>query len=402
MQAETNPRRVDPRGSRERVERGIWKRDGKWIVGFTDADGSWRTKTVSARNLTEARAAREELRVDIRAGVAPTPTKARLTDVAEDFFSMYTGLVRAGEKSPRTLENYKQRYRTHLERQLGRLQVQALRPEHVSRWLADRRAAGLSSWTIKSAYTLLSAILDHAVTRGLIAETPLKRISKTERPQARNKSEPRRLSDVECSKLIEHALPSTRPLIATAVFTGLRQSELLGLVWDDVDFDGGQIRVRAQLSRAKRNQPARRIPLKTDAGRRDVEVMPELLALLKKRKAEAFAHGRARADSFVFGTGEGGPLYCRNVARDFSTAADRAGLNRDGVSALSLHDLRHTFVCRLIAAGLDVVEVQRQAGHKNPAITLRLYAGEFERAKRRDSLRQKIAASGLGAVLGGA
>jgi integrase len=401
MHGESNGRRVDPRGSRERVERGIWKRDGKWIVGFTDADGSWRTKTVAARNLTEARAAREKLRVDIRAGVAPAPTKATLADVAEDFFVMYTGLVRAGEKSPRTLDNYKQRYRTHVECRLGRIPVQALRSEHISRWLADRRAAGLSSWTIKSVYTLLSAILDHALMRGLIAETPLKRISKTERPQARNKTEARRLCDDECARLIEHALPSTRALIATAVFTGLRQSELLGLVWDDVDFDGGRIHVRAQLSRAKRGQPARRVPLKTDAGRRDVEAMPELLALLRNHKADAFARGHARSDSFVFATADGRPLRHRNVSRDFSTAAGRAGLDREGVPGLSLHDLRHTFVCRLIAAGLDVVEVQRQVGHKNPAITLRIYAGEFERAKRRDSLRQKIAASGFGAVLGG-
>jgi integrase len=401
MQIESNGRRLDPRGSREKIERGIWKRDGKWIVGFTDADGSWRTKTVSARNLTEARAAREKLRVDIRAGVAPAPTTATLADVAQDFFAMYDGLVRAGEKSPRTLENYRQRYRTHVEVPLGRIHVQALRPEHISRWLADRRAAGLSSWTIKSIYTLLSAILDHALTRGLVAETPLKRISKTERPQARNKTEARRLSDEECARLIEHALPGTRALIATAVFTGLRQSELLGLVWDDVDFEGGRIHVRAQLSRAKRGQPARRVPLKTDAGRRDVEAMPELLALLRKHKAEAFAHGRARPNSSVFATADGGPLRHRNVSRDFSTAADRAGLNREAITAVSLHDLRHTFVCRLIAAGLDVVEAQRQAGHNNPAITLRLYAGEFERAKRRDSLRAKIAASGLGAVLGG-
>jgi integrase len=394
--------RVDRRGSRERVERGIWKRDGKWIVGFIDADGSWRTKTVAARNISEARAAREKLRVDIRAGFAAAPTKATLAEVAEDFFAMYDGLVRAGEKSPRTLENYRQRYRTHVERSLGRIQVQALRPEHVSRWLADRRAAGLSSWTIKSIYTLVGAILDHALTRGLIAETPLKRISKTERPQARNKSEARRLSDEECSNLIKHALPGTRALISTAVFTGLRQSELLGLVWDDVDFDRHQIRVRAQLSRGKRGQPPRRVPLKTDSGRRDVEALPELLALLRKHKAEAFERGHARSDSFVFATGDGRPLRHRNVSRDFSTAAGRAGLDRVGAPGVSLHDLRHTFVCRLIAAGLDVVEVQRQAGHKNPAITLRIYAGEFERAKRRDSLRQKIAASGLGAVLGGA
>jgi integrase len=179
----------------------------------------------------------------------------------------------------------------------------------------------------------------------------------------------------------------------------MRQSELLGLVWQDVDSEESVIRVRFQLERKKRGVPARRLPLKTESARRDVEAMTELLALLKKHKAEAFACGHARPESFVFATVEGGPLYYRNVSRDFSTAADRAGLNREGLPALSLHDLRHTFVSRLIAAGLDVVEIQRQAGHSNPAITYRLYAGEFERAKRRDSLREKIAASGIGAVL---
>ena len=54
---------------------------------------------------------------------------------------------------------------------------------------------------------------------------------------------------------------------------------------------------------------------------------------------------------------------------------------------------------RLIAAGLDVVQVQAQLGHANPAITLRLYGGEFQVAQRRDALRDKIAGSGLGAVL---
>jgi integrase len=95
----------------------------------------------------------------------------------------------------------------------------------------------------------------------------------------------------------------------------------------------------------------------------------------------------------------------RNVSRDFTTAGDRAGLNpKEGEEGqgVSLHDLRHTAACRLIAASLDVVQVQTQLGHANPAITLRLYGGEFQVAQRRDALRDKIAGSGLGAVLGGA
>jgi hypothetical protein len=88
---------------------------------------------VAARNITEARAEREKLRVDIRAGVVPSPTKATLAEVASDYFEMYRGLVRAGERAARTLEGYEQKYRTHIERPLGRIPVQSLRAEHVSR-----------------------------------------------------------------------------------------------------------------------------------------------------------------------------------------------------------------------------------------------------------------------------
>lgn len=196
--------------------------------------------------------------------------------------------------------------------------------------------------------------------------------------------------------LVEHALPSTQALIATAVF-GLRQSELLGLVWDDVDFGEHVIHVRYQLGR----KPRVRLPLKTNAGRRDVRAAPELIALLRRHK---LASRFSQPDDFVFSTSNGLPLAQRNTARDFATAGDRAGLNpKDGEEgqAVSLHDLRHTHGSRLIALGFDVVTVQRQLGHASPAITLRLYAHEFEQVNGRDTFREKMAGSGLGAVLGG-
>jgi len=268
--------------------------------------------------------------------------------------------------------------------------------EHVSRWLSEIRSRGSSSWTVKGAYTLLGSILEHAQTRNLIVESPLRRISKTERPQARNKTDARRLTDEECAALIEHALPSSRELVALIVFTGLRQSEALGLTWQDVNVEKGVIGVRFQLERKKNGEASRRIQLKTKGARRNVEALPELVALLKRHKAKAFTHGHARPEDFVFTTAGGLPLMHRNVSRDFATAGDRAGLNpKEGEEgqAVSLHDLRHTAISRWIAAGLDVVEVQRQAGHANPAITLRLYAGAFEEADvgRRDTRREKLA-----------
>jgi integrase len=404
MQAQASPPRRDSR-QWEKVSPGLWSQSGSDNYrSVVYENGRERKVYFRARNRTEAKQKHEDRRVNVRKGQEPDKSTATVADVATDFLAMIEGLVQAGEMSPRTHANYSQRWRTHLEPTFGRVRVQSLRPEQVSRWLSEIRGRGSSSWTVRGAYTFLGQVLEHAQTRNLIVETPLRRISKTERPQARNKTDARRLTDKECSALIEHALPSSRALVAMIVFTGLRQGEALGLTWQDVDFDQGIISVRFQLARKTKGAATRRLPLKTKAGRRDVEALPELIALLKKHKAEAFARGNARPEDFLFCTEEGRPLMHRNVSRDFATAGDRAGLNpKEGEEAerVSLHDLRHTAACRLIACGLDVVTVQRQLGHASPAITLRLYGGEFETAKRRDTIRGQIAASGLGAVLNG-
>ena len=126
MQDQSLKPNPEPR-RRVKVDRGIWLRDGRYIVGYTDTAGTWRTKTVQAKTLTEARRRREELNVRVRAGHEPVPSKVKLTTVAEDFFETFESLVFAGEKSQRTLDLYRQRWRTHLKQPLGHLNVQQIR-----------------------------------------------------------------------------------------------------------------------------------------------------------------------------------------------------------------------------------------------------------------------------------
>jgi site-specific recombinase XerD len=94
--------------------------------------------------------------------------------------------------------------------------------------------------------------------------------------------------------------------------------------------------------------------------------------------------------NYVFCTAEGRPLAQRNVARDLSTAAERAGLNPGGAEALSTHDLRHTAVSRWIAAELDPVTVASMAGDTLETI-LKVYAHEFDKAKNREANRATLA-----------
>lgn len=118
----------------------------------------------------------------------------------------------------------------------------------------------------------------------------------------------------------------TAPLIATALYTGVRQSELLGLIWDDIDIRGGSIHVRAQLSRTRTSMPCRRVPLKTRSARRQIPLSPQLAALLQGHCETS----RFKAlGNWVFATRNDTPLNQRNVQRSaLSRAAHAAGLNK--------------------------------------------------------------------------
>jgi integrase len=324
MQTKPNhgPHRTDrARGGRKRVAPGVFIRSDRYLIGFTDASGIDRIKTLGwiksdARpdgyTLTQAKAERERLRVDVRAGSSVTPTRATFSEVADDFLELFESLVTAGERSEQTLDLYRSRIERYLRPRLGRLPIQQVRAQHIASLLAELRASGKAAWTVKGVYTLIGGVFNHALARGLVSESPLKRLSRAERPRVRNASKPRVLTHHELSRLLAHTSDTYRPIVATALFSGMRLSELLGLRWLDIDFDAGLIRVRHQLSKATSARPARLLPLKTDAAARDVVMSPQLADLLRAHKADRFRRGFARPEDPVFTTQSGTPFYGRN------------------------------------------------------------------------------------------
>ena len=202
----------------------------------------------------------------------------------------------------------------------------------------------------------------------------------------------------EIRRLLAACLPRYRPLLATALYSGLRISELLGLVWDDVDLGTGTIHVRAQLSRARRGAPARRVAPKTPAAIRDVPLVPQLAAVLRAhRDGCAFAAG----GDWVFATGRGTPHGLRNVERRaLQRAAKRAGLEGGGWPPLRCHDLRHTFASHLILdLRLDPAQVSRILGHARATITLDVYTHLFEEARHAEEIRAQMAQSAFAQLL---
>jgi integrase len=355
--------------------------------------GADRSKSFTASGWQEAERVHRERLGQSEQNELPENSKLTLDELAHRRWELLEGLVASGERAETTLESDKLLYAKHIQPTLGRMRVEKIQSAHVSRLLSGLRRSGLAAGSITRIYSVLRSILNlERSTAGILAG-----LAKAERPSAPIPQTPSRcLTDQQVSDLLHFSLPSTKILNAIFAYTGVRQAEGLGFVWGDFDLTNGTVHVQAQLSRKKRGEEARRLPLKSARRRlgardREIDLHPDLVTILKRHKAEQFEKGLAGSGDYVTCTAEGKPLYYRNALRDLGTAADRAGLNDGDEPELSTHDLRHTAISRWIAAGLDEATVARMAGDTVEVIHS-TYLHEFERARRADEIRSKLVA----------
>lgn len=143
--------------------------------------------------------------------------------------------------------------------------------------------------------------------------------------------------------------PVMADMMITAVYTGMRVSEIAGLLVGEVDLDAGIIRVRKQLGKPT---PRERIPLKTRNSRRDIPIPPELRPTLENRL------GGKDPGAYVFTAKQGAPFGTSRVAVKVKRAAASAGASR-----VHFHALRHYYASTLITAGVPVQDVAAVMGH---------------------------------------
>jgi integrase len=298
------------------------------------------------------------------------------------------GRGQKGEWSASSRERYERIVRLYIESSpdpsqppIGSLRLCYLSADRVVEWSqANERV--LAPTTAVIALMTLNQVCRFALRRGWLADNPVARLEPSEKPRWT----PGRVGILEgenLARLLDHA-GSYRSLFMFLACTGLRIGVALGLVWADVDFEAGVLRVHRQLNRHRVH--AR---LKTEAAEREVVLAPALVVrqLRERRLASPFKG----AEDFVFANTLGRGLDYRHVGEGFRAAVKRAGLGASG--RLSLHSLRHGFASLLIAEGLDVVFVSRQLGHSNPAVTLSTYAHVFASREHAQAARDALQAS---------
>src|SRR6266545_2800475 len=384
------------RSRRVRVERGIYRQENGRYAVCVMVERRPRFRSIDAGSLSEVRVQRELLQGLACVGELPVSPRLTFAEVAARWLTEFEARVAAGERRDRTLDLYRSQLHRHLLPRLGRRRLTLITADDVVALVRELQADGLSPWTIKRILGALSCVFTFALRRGYVATHPFHRLERDERPHPL-RSDQRVLTQTELARLFAACPRRYRPLLVTGAYTGMRLSEVLGLSWDDVDFNAGVIHVRHQLARGRRGVPPHRIPPKTCASVREIPLLPQLAAVLRQHKRDS--HYTSSSD-YVFATSRGSAFLHHNVSkRVLRRAAVDAGLDRSG-RRVRFHDLRHTFASHLIIdIRLDVAQVSGMLGHARTSMTLDTYTHLFEEARHGADVRAELAKSDFANLL---
>jgi integrase len=314
-----------------------------------------------------------ELLAEIHSGAYREPKPILFSEFAEKWLRDYARVT----VKPSTLETYRILIAHRLNPAFGRRPLTQISTELVQEMIAAlQRDRGLSEKTALNTLVLLKTILKYAVRWGYLKQNPAQEV---ERPRV----EPREmdfLTPDEIRRLLESADEPYRTLFFTAIMTGMRRGEILGLQWGDIDFTQGRIYVRRSLywrtrQDAKSGEPCWMfVTPKSRLSRRTIVLSPRFKEALELHRLTC----PVGSCDLVFSTRNGTPLDPENmIHQQFLPTLARAGLKR-----VRFHDLRHTYASLLIAQGENVKFIQGQLGHASATTTLDRYGHLLPDAKR--------------------
>ena len=274
--------------------------------------------------------------------------------------------------SQRTLDGYQSIIKAHLIPALGHIQLKHLHPQAIQSYYG-KACERLSPRTVAKHHRLLSQALKYAIRQGYLGHNPCEL---ADPPSWKGKAM-RTLTPAEVEALFDVAKDSYYyPVYYTAVSSGLRQAELLGLTWRVCDLDYLSISVNQVLY--KRRGVCQLIEPKTTHSRRRVAMTPKLALYLREYKAERERLYRELGkeltlDDLVFPSIEGKPLDPCVLTHNFTRIAKRAG-----ISGVRFHDLRHTFASLMLLRGAKPKVISEALGHSSVAFTMDVYSHIIE------------------------
>lgn len=241
-------------------------------------------------------------------------------------------------------------------------ELRAIRRSDVEVWIKGMDDSGLAPLTIHTRMMHVRSILRASVRDRLIASDPSDGVTL---PRRRRTAQAMAIPTSETvGALYDAAEPWFRAFVGLTAFAGLRLGEASAVQVPDIDFKLRQLSVTRQVQREAGHPLEIRAP--KYGSERTVALPDELLLILSTHIGEVGAYGE---DRWLFAGENGLPAWPRRIAYAWDKTVNAAGIGR-----INIHSLRHFYASGLIAAGCDVVTVQRALGHASPAVTLNTYS----------------------------
>ena len=354
--------------------------EARYTAGFDPGTGKQIQRSITDKSKKVVAQKLRAAMADLDAGTYKAPCKMTVAQWLDIWVAEYLNSVK-----PLTKHNYNKQVQKHFKPALGAVRLDALDTHTIQRFYNSLSASGLSPKTVKNLHGILHCALQQAIACDYLSRNPADacKLPKVTKPEIKP------LEPEEIARLLKEAEQDDYcNLFIVAMFTGMRQGELLGLAWECVDFKSGIITVKQQLQckdgnyfletpKSGKNRTILPAPIVMDALRNQME---------RQRKEQEQA-GEMWDNQFnlVFTDALGKYLVRRTVVKHFKKISQRAGISDNA----RFHDLRHSFAVSSLYAGDDIKTVQANLGHATAQFTLDVYGHVTQKMRQESANRMQ-------------
>ena len=380
-------------GAMSSIRKRIWQTKGEektaWIVDYKDQEGVSRLKTFAKKK--DAQAWMDNALFEVRQG---THTAESASITVGEAGERWLCNAEDDKLEEATVRQYRQHVDLHIRPYLANKKLSELTVPLVNKFARTLARDGRSPPMVKKIMTSLGSLISDAQEAGEVARNVVRERSPRRRGKGQEKRNKRLLrigTDIPSPDEIRRILAEgRRPIVVTAIFTGMRASELRGLMWESVDFEGKVIHVQRRADRLNKIGPP-----KSAAGQRSIPMTPMVLNTLREWKLRC----PPSEMGLVFPNGAGNVENHTNLYRRvFGQAQIEASVTVEGRAKYGLHAFRHFYASWLLGekarGGLEVSPKRAQTllGHSSITMTMDVYghllppksdeAGEFAAGER--------------------
>ena len=323
----------------------------------------------------EAQKYLNELLHKIEIGTYVAPSKITLADFLKQWLNDYAKVNTA----PKTYQGYERIIRQHLIPKLGNMKMDQLKPIHIQQYYTNRLtegridgSGGLSNRSVLHHHRLLHKALEDAVKWQIIAINPAKAVNspKDQKKKVNVLTKEQVHALLQYVKSHKYYAP-----IYLAIKTGMRRGEILGIRWEDVDFEKYTISVNQQIQRLKKQGVVFKPTTKNNGSRRTIAISESVASVLKRqiniRKRDRLKFGILYHDhQLIFANEDGSPIDPDAISREFPRIIRRI----EDFPKVRFHDLRHTHATLLLQQGEHPKIVSERLGHATISMTMDTYS----------------------------